>query len=174
MSNQTIQCQTWNLELDDKLRRVKLWGRKEPKDLLTKMSVLEIKFGIKIAALRRQLWFVILRAGQTSFAQVMIIVCTIIEATHKRSYTLEDHVAAMHRQCWIQGNKDRTSKKKDDNGLKIALTDVNKDTARCYKYRLCWEAYGPVMAQAPPANLWRLGPPGFSGAAPLTNPPAIN
>ena len=30
-----------------------------------------------------------------------------------------------------------------------------------------------AIAQAPPANLWRLGPPGFSGAAPLTNPPAI-
>jgi hypothetical protein len=39
---------------------------------------------------------------------------------------------------------------------------------------VCCKAYTPVIAQASLANLWRMGPPGFSDAALLTNPPTIN
>ena len=79
-----------NLELDKHLRRVRLPRKKDPKDLLAKMSALLTKFGIAIAASKKVA--VILRAGQRYYAKVMIIMCTIIEEAHKRSATLEELV----------------------------------------------------------------------------------
>jgi hypothetical protein len=52
------------LELDEDLRRVKLSRRRDSKDLLAKMSTLEIKFGILITASKSKKAAVVLRDGQ--------------------------------------------------------------------------------------------------------------
>ena len=119
------------LELDEDLRKITLSRKKDPKDLLAEISAIEIKFGIKISAVKKAAS--ILRAGQRDYAQVMTITCTIMLATHKREATPEELVDSMHKQWRIQGNKERTSKKVEDDGHETALADVNENGARCYE-----------------------------------------
>ena len=85
------------LELNGDLRkRITLLGKKDPKDLLAKISATEIKFGIKISAVKKAA--TILRAGKRDYAQVMTITCTITKTTHKRDATPKEMVEAMHKQ----------------------------------------------------------------------------
>ena len=72
-------------ELDEDFRKITLSRKKDPKDLLAEILAVEIKFRIKIGAVKKAA--TILRAGKRDYAQVMTITITITKATHKREAT---------------------------------------------------------------------------------------
>ena len=59
--------------------------KKDPKDLLAGILAVEIKFGIKIGAVKKAA--TILCAGKRNYAQVITTTSTITKVTHKREAT---------------------------------------------------------------------------------------
>ena len=116
-------------ELDEDLRKITLSRKKDLKHLLAKILAVEIKFGITIGDKKKMA--TILRAGKRDYAQVMTI--TITKHTVKREATLKEMVMAMYKQCRLQGYKESTHKKVEDDGHKTALTDVNENGAKYYE-----------------------------------------
>ena len=83
-------------ELDDGFRRITLLRKKDLNYLLAKISAIEIKFGIKISAVKKAA--TILRAGKRDYAQVITITRTITKTTHEREGTPREMVETMHKQ----------------------------------------------------------------------------
>ena len=75
----------------------------------------------------------ILCAKKRDYAQVMTITSTITKTTAKREATPKEMAEAMHKQWRLQGNKESTNNKVEDDGHKTALADVNKNGAKCYE-----------------------------------------
>jgi len=111
-------------ELDGKLRRITLSKKKDPKDLLVKILAVEIKFGITIVDKKKIA--TILRALKRDYAQVMTTMSTITKHTAKREATPKEMVVAVYKQWRLQGNKESTHKKVEDDGHETALADVKK------------------------------------------------
>ena len=88
-------------ELDGKLRRITLSRKKDTKDLLAKISAVEVKFGI--TCIDKKKMAVILHARKREYAQVMTITNTITKHAEKRDATPRDIVVVMDKQWWLQG-----------------------------------------------------------------------
>ena len=72
-------------QLYEDLRKITLSRKKDPKNLLAEILALEIKFEIKIRAVKKAA--TILCAGKRDYAQVTTITRKITKATHKRETT---------------------------------------------------------------------------------------
>ena len=84
------------LKLNDDFRRIGLSKRKAPKLLLSKLSALNIQYGINITATNK--CAVILWAGQNDYTEVMIIAYINLTTTKVRPATPEKVVHVMHTQ----------------------------------------------------------------------------
>ena len=82
--------------LDEELRRIVLSRKKDPKDLLTEISAVEIKFGITCSDKKKMA--VVLRAGKRDYAQVITVQKTITKHVEKRDPTPREMVVAMYKQ----------------------------------------------------------------------------
>ena len=107
------------------MRKIALSRKKDPKDLLAEILAVEIKFGIMIRDAKKLASM--LRAEQRDYARVMTITSTITKTTAKREATPKEMVVAMHKQWRLQGNKESTNKKVEDDGHETTLADVNKN-----------------------------------------------
>ena len=72
-------------ELNENLRNITPPRKKDPNIFLAKISVVEIKFWIKIRVVKKSA--TILPVGKRDYAQVMTITSTITKATQKREAT---------------------------------------------------------------------------------------
>ena len=84
-------------KLDKDLRKIMHSRNKDPKDLLAEISVVEIKFGIKIRDVKKSA--TIRCAGKWDYGKVMTITRTITKTTAKRKATPKEIVMEMHKQC---------------------------------------------------------------------------
>ena len=78
------------------MRMIRLSKRKHSKDVLAKMSALQITFGTIFVASKKTA--LILRVGQTDYAKVMNVTCTVITTTKVRATTRAEPIDTIQKQ----------------------------------------------------------------------------